>query len=142
VEAVDLGGQNEIAPRPVDLMRPGRDLNSAPGKEDVQVVRLLLRKLIYAIYNPRAPRKTRSLTLSPRPSLPFELFGRQRASGESEFAGAKISRRSAQNPGSRFLGFTSSYIRFSPLEGVRADVEQHRDAQWKFPPNWIRTPLL
>lgn len=61
MEAVDLGGQNEIAPRPVDLMRPGRDLNSAPGKEDVQVVRLLLRKLTYAIYKPEGSAKNAKL---------------------------------------------------------------------------------
>jgi hypothetical protein len=51
VEFVDLGGQNEVALRQtVDLMRPGRDLDSSPGKEDVWVMPLPLSKLAYAIY--------------------------------------------------------------------------------------------
>ena len=50
VELVDLGGQNEIALRQtVDLVRPGRDLDFSPGKEDVWVVPLLLRELAYLV---------------------------------------------------------------------------------------------
>ena len=51
MEFVDLGGQNEIALRQtVDLVCPGGDLDSSPGKEDVWVVPLLLRKLTNAIH--------------------------------------------------------------------------------------------
>jgi len=51
VELVDLCSQDEIALRQaVDLVRPGRDLDFPPGKEDVWVVPLLLRKLAYAVY--------------------------------------------------------------------------------------------
>src|SRR5260370_11294766 len=50
-ELVDFGGQDEIALRQtVDLVRPGRDLDSSPGKEDVWVVPLLLCKLTYTVY--------------------------------------------------------------------------------------------
>ena len=50
-ELVDFGGQDEIALRQaVDLVRPGRDLDFSPGKEDVWVVPLLLRKLANAVY--------------------------------------------------------------------------------------------
>ncbi len=50
VELIDLGGQDEIALRQtVDLVRPGRDLDFSPGKEDVWVVPLLLRKLAYLV---------------------------------------------------------------------------------------------
>ena len=49
VELVDLCSQDEIALRQaVDLVRPGRDLDFPPGKEDVWVVPLLLGKLAYA----------------------------------------------------------------------------------------------
>jgi hypothetical protein len=48
---IDLGGQYEIALRQtVDLVRPGRDLDFSPGKRDVWVVPLPLRKLTYAIH--------------------------------------------------------------------------------------------
>ena len=48
---VDLCGQDEIALRQtVDLVRPGRDFDSSPGKENVWVVPLLLGKLTYAIH--------------------------------------------------------------------------------------------
>src|SRR5712692_5343958 len=51
VELVDLGGQDEIALRQtVDFVRPGRDLDFSPGKEDVWVVPLLLRELAYAVH--------------------------------------------------------------------------------------------
>ncbi len=50
VELVDFGGQDEIALRQtVDLVRPGRDLDFSPGKEDVWVVPLLLRELAYLV---------------------------------------------------------------------------------------------
>ncbi len=55
---VDFGRQDEIALRQtVDLVRPGLDFDSSPGKEDVWVVRLLLRKLTYAIYKPKGSAK-------------------------------------------------------------------------------------
>jgi hypothetical protein len=48
---VDLCREDEVALRQtVDLMCPGRDLYSSPGKEDVWVMALLLSKLTYAIY--------------------------------------------------------------------------------------------
>ena len=48
---IDLGGQNEIALRQtVDFMRPGRDLDFSPGKENIRVVTLLLGKLTDAIH--------------------------------------------------------------------------------------------
>ena len=51
VALVDFGGQDEIALREaVDLVRPGRDLDFSPAKEDVRVVPLLFRKLAYAVY--------------------------------------------------------------------------------------------
>jgi len=51
VELVDFCGQNEVVLRQaVDLVRPGRDLDFSPGKEEVRVVPLLLRKLAYAVY--------------------------------------------------------------------------------------------
>jgi hypothetical protein len=51
VELIDLGSQNEIALRQtVDLVRPGRELDSSPSKKDVWVVALLLGELTYAIY--------------------------------------------------------------------------------------------
>ena len=51
VELVDFCGQNEIVLRQaVDLVRPGRDLDFSPGKEEVRVVPLLLRELAYAVY--------------------------------------------------------------------------------------------
>src|ERR1700674_3125316 len=51
VELVDLCSQDEISLRQaVDLVRPGRDLDFPPGKEDVWWVPLLLRKLAYAVY--------------------------------------------------------------------------------------------
>jgi hypothetical protein len=50
-ELVDLRSQDEIALRQaVDLVRPGRNLDFSPGKENVWVVPLLLRKLTYAVY--------------------------------------------------------------------------------------------
>jgi hypothetical protein len=46
IELVDLGGQDEIALRKtVDFVRPARDLDFSPSKEDVRVVPLLLRKI-------------------------------------------------------------------------------------------------
>jgi len=46
VELVDFGGQDEIALRQaVDFVRPGRDLDFSPGKEDVRVVPLFFRKI-------------------------------------------------------------------------------------------------
>ena len=51
VELVDFGGQDEIALRQaVNFVRPGRDLDFPPGKEDVWVVPLLLCKLAYEVY--------------------------------------------------------------------------------------------
>ncbi len=51
VELVDFGGQDEIALcQAADLVRPGRDLDFSPGKEDGWVVPLLFRKLAYAVY--------------------------------------------------------------------------------------------
>jgi hypothetical protein len=51
VELVDLGGQDEITLRQtVNFVRPGCDLDFSPGKEDVWVVPLFLRKLPYAVY--------------------------------------------------------------------------------------------
>ena len=51
VELVDFGGQDEIALRQtVNFVRPGCDLDFSPGKEDVWVVPLFLRKLTYAVY--------------------------------------------------------------------------------------------
>jgi len=51
VELVDLCREDEIALRQtVDLMRPGRDFDFSPGKEDVWMVPLLLGKLTYAIH--------------------------------------------------------------------------------------------
>jgi hypothetical protein len=51
VELVDLCRQDEIALRQTaDLVRPGCDLDFSPGKENVWVVPLLLRKLAYAVY--------------------------------------------------------------------------------------------
>ena len=50
VELVDFCSQNEIVLRQaIDLVRPGRDLDFSPGKEEVRVVPLLLRKLAYAV---------------------------------------------------------------------------------------------
>ena len=50
-ELVDFGGQDEITLRQtVNFVRPGRDLDFSPGKEDVQVVPLLFRKLADAVY--------------------------------------------------------------------------------------------
>jgi hypothetical protein len=46
VELVDLCSQDEIALRQaVDFVRPGRDLDFSPGKEDVRVVPLFFRKI-------------------------------------------------------------------------------------------------
>jgi hypothetical protein len=46
VELVDFGGQDEIALRQaVNFVRPGRDLDFSPGKEDVRVVPLFFRKI-------------------------------------------------------------------------------------------------
>jgi hypothetical protein len=51
VELVDLCNQDEIALRQtVDFVGPDRGLDSSPGKEEVWVVPLLLRKLAYAVY--------------------------------------------------------------------------------------------
>jgi hypothetical protein len=51
VQLIYFGGQDEIALRQtVDLVRPGRDFDSSPGKEDVWVVPLLLGKLTYAVH--------------------------------------------------------------------------------------------
>jgi len=62
VELVDLGCQDEIALRQtVDLVRPGRDLDFSPGKEDVWVVPLLLGKLTNAIYKLEGSAKVRKL---------------------------------------------------------------------------------
>ena len=48
---VDLCRQDEIALRQtVDLVRPGCDIDSSPGKRDVWVVSLLLSKLTHTIY--------------------------------------------------------------------------------------------
>src|SRR6266849_10704807 len=48
---VDLRCQDEVALRQtIDLVRPGRDLDFSPGKEDVWVMPLLLSKLTYAIH--------------------------------------------------------------------------------------------
>ncbi len=51
MELVDFGGHDEIALRQaVDFVRPGRNLGFSPGKEDVWVMSLLLRKRTYAVY--------------------------------------------------------------------------------------------
>lgn len=51
VALVDFGGQDEIALREaVDLVRPGRDLDFSPAKEDVRMVPLLFRKLTYSVH--------------------------------------------------------------------------------------------
>jgi hypothetical protein len=51
VELIDLGSQNKIALRQaVDLVRPGRDLDSSPSKKNVWVVPLLFREFTYAVY--------------------------------------------------------------------------------------------
>ena len=51
VELVDFAGHDEIAlSQAVDLVRPGCDLDSSPGKEDVRVVPLLFRKLTYSVH--------------------------------------------------------------------------------------------
>ena len=48
---VDFCGQDEIALRQaVDLVGPARDFHFSPGKEDVRVVTLDLRKLAHAVY--------------------------------------------------------------------------------------------
>ncbi len=50
-ELVDLCRQDEITLcQTVDLVRPGRDFDFSPSKEDVWVVPLLLGKLTYAIH--------------------------------------------------------------------------------------------
>ena len=62
VELVDLGGKDEIALRQaVDLVRPGRDLDFSPGKEDVRVVPLPLRKLTYSIHKIECVAKVQKL---------------------------------------------------------------------------------
>src|SRR5712692_4797132 len=51
VELVDFGGQDEIALcQTVNFVRPGRNPDFSPGKRDIWVVPLLLRKLTYAVY--------------------------------------------------------------------------------------------
>ena len=51
VELVDFGGQDEIALRQaVDLVRPGRDLDFSPAKEDVWVMPLLFNELTYSVH--------------------------------------------------------------------------------------------
>ena len=51
VELVNLGGQNKIAlGQTIDFVRPRRDLDFSPGKKDIWVVPLLLRKLAHAVY--------------------------------------------------------------------------------------------
>ena len=51
VELVDLCSQDEIALcQTIDFVRPGCNSDSSPGKRDVWVVPLLLRKLTYAVY--------------------------------------------------------------------------------------------
>ncbi len=46
IELVDFGRQDEIALRQaVDFVRPARDLDFSPSKEDVWVVPLLFRKI-------------------------------------------------------------------------------------------------
>lgn len=50
VELVDFGSHDEIALRQaVDLVRPDRDLDFSPGKEDVRVVSLLFSELAYLV---------------------------------------------------------------------------------------------
>ena len=59
---VDLCRQDEIALcQTVDLVRPGRDFDFSPGKEDVWVMPLLLSKLTYAIYKPESSAKVGKL---------------------------------------------------------------------------------
>jgi len=59
-ELLDLCRQDEIALcQTVDLVRPGRDSDFSPGKEDVWVMPLLLSMLTFT--NPRAQRKSRNL---------------------------------------------------------------------------------
>jgi hypothetical protein len=51
VELVDLCSQDEIALRQtIDFVCPGRNPDVSPGKRDVWVVPLFLRKFAYAVY--------------------------------------------------------------------------------------------
>ena len=52
-------------------MRPGRDLDFSPGKEDVWVVPLLFRKLAYAVYELEGFEKVRKLE-TPRDVVFFD----------------------------------------------------------------------
>src|SRR5437879_3360295 len=62
VELVDLCRQDEIALcQTVDLVRPGRNFDFSPGKEDVWVVLLLLGKLTYAIHKLKCSAKVGKL---------------------------------------------------------------------------------
>jgi hypothetical protein len=62
VELVDLCSQDEIALcQTVDPVRPGRDLDFPPGKENVWVVPLLLCKFAYAGYEFEGFAKVRKL---------------------------------------------------------------------------------
>ena len=59
---VDLCGQDEIALRQtVNFVRPGRDLDFSPAKEDVRMVSLLFRKLTYAVYEREGSAKVQKL---------------------------------------------------------------------------------
>ena len=60
VELVNLCSQDEIALcQTIDFVSPGRNPDFSPGKRDVWVVPLLLRKLAYAVYEREGSAKVR-----------------------------------------------------------------------------------
>ena len=60
VEPVNLCSQDEIALcQTIDFVSPGRNPDFSPGKRDVWVVPLLLRKLAYAVYEREGSAKVR-----------------------------------------------------------------------------------
>jgi hypothetical protein len=62
VELVNLCGKDEIALRKtVDFVRPARDLDFPPSKEDVWVVALLFGELTHAVYELESLTKVRKL---------------------------------------------------------------------------------
>jgi len=61
-ELVDVCSQDEIALcQTIDFVRPDRNPDFSPSKEDVWVVSLLLRKLTYAIYKAEGSAKVGKL---------------------------------------------------------------------------------
>src|SRR5215469_12460462 len=62
VELVNLCSKDEITLRKtVDFVRPARDLDFPPGKEDVWVVTLLFGELTHAVYELESLTKVRKL---------------------------------------------------------------------------------